>query len=61
MTRIEATGRIHPPVLHVSHGRGNTDEPEAHIHLTDPETGQTIIGWFPLEALKQALNPNGIQ
>lgn len=59
MTRIEATTLNahdqHRPVIHISHGRGNTDEPEIHIYMHDAETGAMIQGWFPLADIRTAL------
>lgn len=65
VTRIEATTLNahdhHRPALHVSHGSGNTDEPEVHFYMYDAETGAMIQGWFPLAEIQAALNPNGAQ
>lgn len=61
MKKIIATGlddfiEEDRPAIYLSHGDGNTSEPEVHIHIFDPEDGTEIRAWFKRDELLDALN-----
>lgn len=64
MRKIQATGFEHVhaedrPTLFVSNGRGNSGQPEVHLHFFDSALEQEVQGWFPVSELLAAIKEGG--